>query len=68
MESEDDGPEWIGMWSPPDLPPEELDELDQGRYFCVDCGNYYAPDGEEGHYGCPTPRAPGDYPPGLLPR
>lgn len=68
MDDVDDEPEWVGMWSPPAMSPEELEELDQGRYLCVDCGTFYAPDGEDGHFGCPTPREPGDYPPGLLPR
>ena len=68
MRADDDGePEWTGFYDLSFMSPEELDQLDQGRYLCIDCGRFYSPDGEEGHYGCPTPRSPGDYPPGLLP-
>ena len=64
---DDNEPRTVGMFDLTyGMSPDELDEADQGRYLCVDCGTFYAPDGEDGHTGCPTPRDASDYPPGLL--
>lgn len=48
------------------ISPDELDEMDQGRFLCIDCGEFYAPDGTDRHPDCPTPRNKEDYPPGLM--
>lgn len=61
-------PDGVGGYVAPQsfMSPEELEEMDQGRFMCLDCGEFYAPDGNPEHTGCPSPRRPDDYPPGLL--
>lgn len=65
--SNDDAPEVDGMLDLTyGMSPEEFEEADQGRSLCIDCGEFFAPDGTDEHPGCPLPRDPYTYPPGLL--
>lgn len=60
---DDHEPQQVGMFDLTyGMSPEEWLEADQGRYLCVSCGEFVVPDGHE----CPSPRSPGEYPPGLL--
>lgn len=58
MDPDNVAPPRFGMEILDAMTPEELSEYDQGRFLCPDCGRYYTPDGEAGHFGCPTPRTP----------
>lgn len=54
---EEDAPDWVGMFDlAHGMPDEEFEEMGQGRFRCADCGEYYAPDGGDGHTDCPSPR------------
>lgn len=68
MRRDDDGEESGTFDLAYGMSPEELEEMDAGRYLCIDCGEFFAPDGTDEHPGCPTPRDPDTYPPGLMSR
>lgn len=46
------------FYNPVHLSSREAEEMDQGRFACPDCGEFYAPDGTDVREDCPAPRPP----------